>query len=252
MPVLLQNKNGSAPGQYLDTTVDGHRKILILLPGPPKELKALYDDAVKPKLAATLPPRFMARRQLKMALIPESTVDRTHGADLQEVHRCGDDDSWPVRARFSCTLSPLPPRRRLRRLRVDEVAALVEEEMGEDIFSSNGESLEEIVLLMLGLNHQKLAVAESCTGGMIAERLTSVPSASRTFVGGAIVYSNEEKTRLCGVSAELIAEKGAVSEEVARALAEGIREHCNVSLGLSVNWALPAQRRWMALMRASR
>src|SRR6185437_6053020 len=73
--VLLENKNGSAPGQYLDTTVNGHRKIIILLPGPPSELKPLFDNACKPRLAATLPPRHLARRMLRMALIPESQVD---------------------------------------------------------------------------------------------------------------------------------------------------------------------------------
>jgi nicotinamide-nucleotide amidase len=117
---------------------------------------------------------------------------------------------------------------------VDAVTELVEREMGDDIFSSHGESLEEIVLLMLGLRGFTLAVAESCTGGLLSERLSGVVNASRSFHGGAIIYASEQKTNLCGVPQELIQKHGAVSEPVARALAEGIRERCCCSLGLSI------------------
>jgi nicotinamide-nucleotide amidase len=230
---LLQNKNGSAPGQFLDITVDSHRKIVILLPGPPKELKALFDEAVKPRLATTLPPRFLAKRLLRMALIPESTVDARTAPiykqfpDVETTILAGHGE---IQLHFISTAPTLEAAQN----RVDEVATLVEEEMGDDIFSSNGESLEEIVILMLGLNNQKLAVAESCTGGLLSERLTRVPNASRSFHGGAVVYASEQKTNLCKVPAELIQQKGAVSEEVARALAEGIRERCCCTLGLSI------------------
>jgi nicotinamide-nucleotide amidase len=168
-----------------------------------------------------------------MALIPESTVDARTAPiykqfpDVETTILAGRGE---IQLHFISTASTLEAAQD----RVDEVAELVEEEMGDDIFSSNGESLEEIVILMLGLNNQKLAVAESCTGGLLSERLTRVPNASRNFCGGAIVYSNEQKTNLCGVSPELIQQRGAVSEEVARALAEGIRERCGCTLGLSI------------------
>jgi nicotinamide-nucleotide amidase len=106
--------------------------------------------------------------------------------------------------------------------------------MQDDVFSSHEESLEEIVLLMLGMRHLTLAVAESATGGLNAERLTEVPGSSRTFLGGAVVYTNALKTAFADVPADLIETHGAVSEPVARALAEGIRKRTGASLGVSV------------------
>ena len=231
--VLLENKNGSAPGQYLDATVNGHRKIVVLLPGPPKELKALFDEAVKPKLEATLPKRFLARKQLKMAMIPESTVD-ARTAPIYTKFTDVDTTILAGRGEIQLHFVSAAATMETAQARVDAVASLVEEEMGDDIFSSNGESLEEIVLLMMEMQGQTLAVAESCTGGLIGERLTAVVNSSRSFAGGVIVYSNEQKTRLCGVPADVLEKHGAVSEEVARALAEGVRERCGSSLGLSV------------------
>ena len=230
---LLPNPNGSAPGQYLDTTVDQHRKIVILLPGPPKELKPLFDEAVKPRLAAALPPRFLAKRQLRMALIPESTVDARTAPiyqqfpDVETTILAGHGE---IQLHFLATKPTLAEAQQ----RVDEVTELVEHEMGDDIFSSHGESLEEVVLLMLGLHGQTLAVAESCTGGLLAERITTIPNSSRTFLGGAIVYTPIVKTALANVPADLIEQHGSVSEPVARALAEGIRKATGATLGLSI------------------
>jgi nicotinamide-nucleotide amidase len=121
--------------------------------------------------------------------------------------------------------------------RVDELAGLLEEALEDWLYSSGGnsaDSLEQIVLYYLGLRSATLAVAESCTGGMIAQRITSVPDSSRSFLGGAIVYSNELKTAFAGVPPELIAQHGAVSKEVAEALATGIRQRTGATLGLGV------------------
>ena len=235
---ILPNLNGSAPGQWLETvirTADGltHRRLIILLPGPPKELKALFTDEVRPRLAEVLPPHFLARRVLRMALIPESTVDArtapiySRFKDVETTILAGHGE---IQLHFLCA----KPTQEEAEDRVDQVAELVEREMGDSIFSSDGESLEEIVLLMLGLRGFSLAVAESCTGGLLAERITAIPNASRNFLGGAIVYSNDLKVSFCKVPAKLIQQKGAVSPEVARALAEGIRERSKASLGLSI------------------
>jgi nicotinamide-nucleotide amidase len=230
---ILPNLNGSAPGQYLDTTVDHHRKIVILLPGPPKELKPLFDEAAKPRLAASLPPRFLARRELRMALIPESVVDARTAPIYQQFP---DVETTILAGRGEIQLHFIATKPTLEEAqqRVDEVTELVEHEMGDNIFSSNGESLEEVVLLMLGLHGQTLAVAESCTGGLLAERITTIPNSSRTFLGGAIVYTPIAKTALANVPAALIEAHGSVSEPVARALAEGIRERTGATLGLSI------------------
>src|SRR5208283_2576753 len=118
--------------------------------------------------------------------------------------------------------------------RVDEVAGVVEEELDDAVFSRHGESLEQIVGYWLQMRTATLAVAESCTGGLLAERITSVSGSSRYFLGGAVVYSNALKTELAGVPAEMIARHGAVSREVAAALAEGIRYRCESTLGVGI------------------
>lgn len=231
--VVLENKNGSAPGQYLDTVANGHRKVLILLPGPPNELKPMFDGQVRPRLAATLPMRHLAKRMLRMALIPESHVD----ARTEPIYKqCPDIEttilahSGEIQLHFLCAKPTLAE----AQARVDELTGKVEAEMEDAIFSSHGESLEEVVLLHLGMRHLTLATAESCTGGLLAERLTAVPGSSRYFLGGAVVYSDALKTAFADVPPELIATHGPVSAEVARSLAEGIRARTGASLGVSI------------------
>jgi nicotinamide-nucleotide amidase len=118
--------------------------------------------------------------------------------------------------------------------RVDELAGKIEEELEDLIYSSQGETLEQIVLYYLEMRAATLSVAESCTGGLIAQRLTSISGASRSFAGGAVVYSNELKSEFAGVPPSLIERHGAVSREVAASLAEGIRERCDTTFGLGV------------------
>ncbi len=230
---LLPNRNGSAPGQWLDTVVEGHRKVVILLPGPPKELKPLFDEQCKPRLAASLPPRSMAKRVLRMALIPESQVDaRTapiYGSypDVETTILAGGGE---IQLHFSC----VKPTVEEAEGRVSAVVEAVEREMGDDVFSSQGESLEEVVLLMLGLREARLVAAESCTGGLLSQRLTAVPNASRSFVGGSVVYTNEMKTVCADVPAAMLEEHGAVSEPVARQLAIGTRGRFGTEIALSI------------------
>jgi nicotinamide-nucleotide amidase len=230
---LLENKNGSAPGQYLDTIVNGHRKIVILLPGPPRELKPLFDESCRPRLEASLPSRHLAKRTLRMALIPESVVDaRTSPIyqqypDIETTILAG---SAEIQLHFLCAKPTLAE----AQARVDELSGRIEHEMDEAIFSSHGESLEEVVLLMLGMRHLTLATAESCTGGLLAQRLTSISNSSSAFIGGAVVYTPELKTLFTDVPKAVIDAKGSVNEEVAKDLAEGIRRRTGASLGVSI------------------
>ncbi len=235
---VLDNKNGSAPGQYLDTTVPDTnnkpiRKIVMLLPGPPKELKPLFDNEVKPRLAASLPARHLAKRILRMALIPESHVDARTApiykqySDVETTILAGLAE---IQLHFLCSKPTLAE----AQTRVDELTEKIEAEMEDTIFSSHGESLEEVVLLNLGLRDLTLATAESCTGGLLAQRLTAIPGSSRYFLGGAVVYSDALKTTFAQVPAELVTTKGPVSAEVARSLAEGIRARTGASLGISI------------------
>jgi nicotinamide-nucleotide amidase len=230
---VLENANGSAPGQYIDTVVGRHRKIVVLLPGPPKELKAMFEAQCRARLAATLPARHMAKRLLRMALIPESQVDARTApiykqyADVETTILAG---SGEIQLHFVCAKPTLAE----AQARVDELAEKVEQEMAEAVFSSHGESLEEMVLLMLGLRHMTLAAAESCTGGLLAQRMTAVPGSSRYFLGGAVVYADRLKTTFADVPAELIREHGPVSEPVARAMAEGIRKKTGAAVGVGI------------------
>ena len=230
---VMPNPNGSAPGQYIDTVVGRHRKIVILLPGPPKELEPMYQAECRPRLAATLPERHMARRMLRMALTRESEVDArtapiyTTFKDVETTILAGAAE---IQLHFVCS----KPTEAEAQARVDELAEKIEQEMGEEIFSSHGESLEEVVLLMLGLRHMTLAAAESCTGGLLAQRLTAVPGSSRYFLGGAVVYADRLKTIFADVPEELVRTEGPVSEPVARAMAEGIRRRTGASVGVGI------------------
>ena len=204
---VMPNANGSAPGQYIDTVVGRHRKIVILLPGPPKELEPMYAAECRPRLAATLPERHMARRMLRMALLPESKVDARTAPiykKFKDVETTILAGAAEIQLHFVCT----KPTEAEAQARVDELAEKIEQEMGEAIFSSHGESLEEVVLLMLGLRHMTLAAAESCTGGLLAQRLTAVPGSSRYFLGGAVVYAYRLKTVFADVPEELVRDQG--------------------------------------------
>jgi nicotinamide-nucleotide amidase len=239
---LLENRNGSAAGQFLSATftvkggkLKGESKMryVVLLPGPPKELKPMFDEQVRPLLAAALPSFFMARRQLRMALIPESTVD----ARTAPIYKAFEDvettilaHSGEIQLHFECAKATAEE----AEARVDALVEKIEEEMGDDVFSSNGESLEEVVLLMLGMRHLTLAVAESCTGGLLASRLTAIAGSSRYFLGGAVVYADELKTTFADVPAAVVAEQGPVSEAVVRLLAEGIRARTGASIGVGI------------------
>jgi nicotinamide-nucleotide amidase len=110
----------------------------------------------------------------------------------------------------------------------------VEDELDDAVYSRDGQSLEQIVGYWLQMRNATLAVAESCTGGLLAERITSIAGSSRYFLGGAVVYSNAMKTELAGVPADMVERHGAVSREVAAALAEGIRYRCESTLGVGI------------------
>jgi nicotinamide-nucleotide amidase len=230
---VVPNANGTAPAQWLDTVYGGHRKIMMLLPGPPQELKPLFDSECMPRLREVLPQRFIAKRILKAAMIGESACD----ARIAPIYKHFPDVETTILAHagdIQLNLICEKPGLEFAQARVDELAGRIEEELDDLIYSTQGESLEEIVLLYLGMKQATLATAESCTGGLVAERLTSIAGSSRSFLGGAVVYSNELKTTFAGVDPKLIEQHGAVSAEVAKALAQGIRSKTGATTGLGV------------------
>ena len=230
---VLMNANGTAPGQWISGKYDGREKIIMLLPGPPHELKALFEEQCMDRLRAKLPPQFIATRELKITGMGESHCD----ARVAPIYKRFPDVQTTILAgagEIQLHLRSRAASMEVAQRRVDELVSQMEEELGEHVFSDNGESMEQIVGYYLQMRNATLAVAESCTGGLIGERITSISGSSRYFVGGAIVYSNELKTSLAEVPAELIEKHGAVSREVAAAMAEGIRKRCSATLGVGV------------------
>ena len=230
---VLPNPNGTAPGQWISGKYEGHDRIIILLPGPPHELKALFEQQCMDRLRAKLPQQFIATRELKVALMPESECD----ARIAPVYKRYTDVQTTILAgagEIQLHLRTRAASMEAARQRVDELAEAIEAVLGERVFSDNGDSMEQIVGYYLQMQGATLAVAESCTGGLVAERLTSISGSSRYFLGGAVVYSNELKTALADVPAALIKRHGAVSAEVAAALAEGIRKRCATTFGLGI------------------
>jgi nicotinamide-nucleotide amidase len=231
--VVLANRNGTAAGQWISGKYEGRERIVILLPGPPSELKPLFDEQCFERLRAKLPPAFIATRVLKVAMLGESAVDArvapiyTRYPDIQTTILAGAGDIQFNLLKQSDSLEQAEAR-------VEELAGLIEDELGDALYSSKGESIEQIVGYYLQMRNATLAVAESCTGGMVSARITSIAGSSRYFLGGAIVYSNELKTEFADVPASVIAKHGAVSSETAAAMAEGIREKTGATLGLSI------------------
>ena len=230
---VLPNPNGTAPGQRLSGKFDGRERIVILLPGPPHELKGLFEAECREWLRGKLPTAFLATRVLKVAMLGESHVDARVApiykrfAEVQTTILAGAGE---IQLHFKSRAQTMEA----AQTRVDEAADAVEEELDDAVYSRDGESLEQIVGYWLQMRNATVAVAESCTGGLLGERITSVGGSSRYFAGGAIVYANAVKTELAGVPADMIERHGAVSREVAAALAEGIRYRCEATLGVGI------------------
>jgi nicotinamide-nucleotide amidase len=230
---VLPNSNGTAPGQWITGQSDGKEKIIVLLPGPPHELKALFESSVVERLRAKVPKQFLATRVLKVTGMGESACD----ARIAPIYKRFVDVDTTILAgpgEIQLHLRTQAQSSEAADQRLDSLVGKIEDELGDCVYSDNGDSLEQIVSYYLQMRNATLAVAESCTGGLVAERLTSVSGSSRYFLGGAVVYSNALKTEMADVPEDLIDVYGAVSEQVARALAEGIRKRCGSTLGLGI------------------
>src|SRR5258708_7882227 len=196
--VILENGRGTAPGQWLDTVYEAHRKLVILLPGPPTEIKAMFDAQCMDRLRAVVPKRTIAMRTLKAAMIGESQAD----ARIAPIYtKYKDVDTTILAHTGDITLNLICSKgdQETAQARVDELAGKIEEELEEFIYSAQAESLEQIVLYYLGMHASTLAVAESCTGGLVAQRLTSISGKSRSLVGGAGGAGDVLKARSAGV-----------------------------------------------------
>lgn len=222
---VLWNPFGTAPGLYLPAFPEKRSPHLFLLPGPPRELQPMMGAHVVP-LLRTLAPADpdLAMRVWRTVGLGESHVEEIAGEELLQVGaelgycaRPGEVDIRIVGTREQ----------------VEQADAIVQRHFGTRLVPEENRSLEEAILSQLTSRGQTLAIAESCTGGAIANRLTNVPGASAAFLAGYITYANEAKTNTLGVPPDLIAEHGAVSEAVARAMAEGARTASGATFALS-------------------
>jgi competence/damage-inducible protein CinA-like protein len=226
---ILPNPRGTAPGLWLES--NGH--IVILLPGVPKELRALFETEVKPRLTRVAPKQRLFTRDLRIVGLPESEVEM-RVSPLYALYP--DTETTILTTPTGIQLHPSvwseDPLKAEQLL--DEISDRIVLCLGENLYSMRGETMEEVVARILTENRATIAVAESCTGGMIAEKLTNLAGSSTYFLGDVVCYSNALKTSLVGVPAELIEAKGAVSPEVALALADGIRKRSGARLGIGV------------------
>jgi len=231
--VVLPNSRGSAPGQWLEIEHDGAPRMVMLLPGPPHEIKPMFEEQCMPLLRERVPRQCIATRVLKVAMMGESACDERIApiyqryADVQTTILAGAGD-------IQLRLTARADTQEAAQERVDELAGALEDALDDAVYSTAGESLEQIVGYYLQMRGATIAVAESCTGGLLGQRLSSISGSSRYFLGGAIVYSDEMKTLFANVPPMLISQHGAVSREVAAALAEGIREECRATIGVGI------------------
>jgi nicotinamide-nucleotide amidase len=224
---ILPNKSGSAPGLYLRLNINPAvlSPHLFLLPGPPRELQPMLRDSVMPILRSIVPSRSIERRIYKIACVGESIVEEAIGAKVLaipgvELGYCARPGEVDVR--IVGAADPIA--------RADKV---IRAELGTSIFSTDDETLEEVLVKLLARRKETIAVAESCTGGLLAHRLTNVPGSSEVFLADCVVYANQAKIDLLDLDPKLIEQNGAVSERVARAMAEGARAKARSTYALS-------------------
>ena len=226
---ILENSRGTAPGLWLE--VSNH--MIALLPGPPRELKPLFREQVLPRLQRRVSGVRLHSRELRVTGLGESHVEQR----ILPIYSRYPDVQTTILAAPGETqihLRMWSEDAKQAQKTLDDIVQGFEIALSDRIFSEDGRSLEEIVAHELTMNNATIAAAESCTGGLLAQRLTSIAGSSSYFLGGVVCYSNELKTAWADVPQEIIAAKGAVSPEVAVALAEGIRRRVGSTLGVGI------------------
>jgi nicotinamide-nucleotide amidase len=215
---VLPNQNGSAPGLYLRTNINPQIQSphLFLLPGPPRELQPMFRAFVMPILRSMVPASALIQRRLyKIAAKGESSIEEAIGERVLAIPG--------IELGYCARPSEVDVRIIGKPKAIEQADAIIRSTLGSSIFSAADETLEEVIVKLLAQRHQTLAVAESCTGGLLANRITNVSGASAVFLAGYVCYANQAKIDTLNVDARLIEKHGAVSEQVACALAEHAR-----------------------------
>jgi nicotinamide-nucleotide amidase len=225
---VLPNENGTAPGIYIAANINPEMPSphLFLLPGPPRELEPMFRDFVVPILSQiSTASKKPVMRSFRIANMGESIIEKKIGMAVLaipgiELGYCARPGEADVRVIGSAAA-------------VAEAERIIREKLGDAIFSVGDETLAAVLVRLLSERKQNLAVAESCTGGFLANEITNVPGASKVFAAGYVTYSNEEKIRTLDVSRESIEKFGAVSEQVATEMAQGARQRAGATHGVA-------------------
>jgi nicotinamide-nucleotide amidase len=258
--IVLSNAHGTAPGLVLTTPPVPGRALpgtLVLLPGPPRELRPMFLEQVVPLLRERFPGAPFACRTLKTSGLGESILEEKVAGPLEELVRQG------VELGYCARVGEVDLRFTARGERawelVNEAERIASRILGDRIYGTDDDLLETIVVRALADSRQTLAVAESCTGGLVAHRLTNVPGASAVLLAGWVTYSNEAKQKFLGVRAETLAVHGAVSEATAKEMATGARQQSGADYAIAVTGIAgptggtpdkPVGTVWMALASA--
>jgi nicotinamide-nucleotide amidase len=226
---ILVNQKGTAPGLWIET--DSH--ITVLLPGPPGEIKPMFEDFVWPRLKK-FKLKFTFRRVIKTAGLTESYVE----SQLKKIYPEISDIrlttlAYPGQIEIHLTAHSYKGLTEARES-IDRAQQLIGNALKENVFTVEGRELEDVVGTMLKERHETLAVAESCTGGLLGNRITNVPGSSSYFLLGVVAYSNEAKIHILNVSKKHLDRFGAVSSQTARAMAESARTVSEATYGLSI------------------
>jgi nicotinamide-nucleotide amidase len=230
---VLPNKNGTAPGLWLEH----ERKLIVLLPGPPRELKPMFEAVVQERLLGHVGASRLFRRLLRITGQSESYVEEK----MQPLYARWLAGPTRITTTILASLGQIELHLTAMASSADEghraldtAVAEVRATLGRDLFSTNSESMQQVVGDLLRARGFRIAAAESCTGGLVMARLTEVPGSSDYVDRGVVVYSNQAKTDLLGVPASLIAQHGAVSEPVAEAMATGMARIASTDLAVGV------------------
>ncbi len=226
---LLRNVVGIAPGFFLDE----ENAFIAVLPGVPREMRAMFIEELRPVLEERSGRKlFIRRRVLHTCGMSESAVNQA----IQDILKRGEPVVGLTAKETGVDIRIVAHEANAEQVQalVDRADAAIRKKLGDAVYSVDGQAMEEVVGALLKQRRLRLAVAESCTGGLVGARITNIAGSSEYFERGVVTYSDTAKTEILGAPADLIGRHGAVSSEVAAAMARGIREAAKTDLGLSV------------------
>lgn len=226
---ILPNPNGSAVGMF--TRVD--KKFLAVMPGPPREMQPMFEQYVLPHLKEGAGEVFVRRRNLRVSGMGESALDEAI-APIYKAYKSVQTSILFNKTEVEVQLASTAANEAEAQRVADELAEKIAKKLGVAVFAMNGEKMEEVIGELLTKAGKTVSLAESCTGGLVARRLTEVPGSSKYFIEGSVTYSNEAKIRTLGVRPETLEQFGAVSSQTAEEMATGMRERTGTDYAVSV------------------